>query len=623
MPRPREVPLIMSPSASSLRIAALVKQVPVVEELELDPTGRLRREGIATEMDAYGRRAVALGVVLARDTGGSCTVFTLGPPSAEDCLREALACGADRGVLVSDPAFAGSDTLATARALVAALAHEGPFDLVLCGRNSVDAETGQVGPQVAELADLPFVTGVRRVALAGARTLEVGCEHDDAWVEAEVDLPAVCSTAERLIDPCKIKDPTVWATIPADRITRLDADRLGPGPWGATASPTRVGATRELAVHRRREVLTGTVEAQVAEAVDHMVAAGALGGSPGPRPGGMPSVPAHREPPTDGRRVAVLVEPDRGRLTRELLGRGAVLAEVVGGGVVALVADPPDTPAETLVGWGADEVVHFVGPAAPDDLTVAVSAWALETEPWALLGPATSWGREVVARVAARTGSGLTGDAVDLSVVDGRLVAAKPAFGGRIVADITATGPIQAATVRPGVLPALVPRPERPPHHRAVRTVERRGRVRIGLSRREDDVERLAAAEVVLGVGRGVDPERYGELEGLRRRLGAELAATRKVTDQGWMARARQVGITGRTVSPRLFVAVGASGKAYHSIGFRTAGFVLGINPDPDAPLRDWADVVVTAPWEEAVPALEGALDQVLGDRGPGDRSES
>ena len=129
--------------------------------MTLGDDGRLVREGIELEMNAYCRRAVSKGVEWARESGGSCTVFTLGPPSAEDVLREAIAWGADRGVHLCDPAFGGSDTLATARALAAALRREGGFDLVLVGRNSLDGDTGQVGPEVAQLAGLPFAAGVR------------------------------------------------------------------------------------------------------------------------------------------------------------------------------------------------------------------------------------------------------------------------------------------------------------------------------------------------------------------------------------------------------------------------------------------------------------------------------
>src|SRR4051794_27840896 len=207
--------------------------------MELGPDGRLRRDGIDLEMNAYCRRAVAKAVELASERRGSdVTVITLGPPAAEDVLREAIAWGLDRdvdisGVLVTDPAFAGSDTLATARALAATLEREGPFDLVLVGRNSVDADTGQVGPELAELLDLPFATAVRHLALDG-RTLDLRCEHDDGWVQARLSLPAIVSTAERLIDPCKV-DPEGRAAVDAGRIRRLTAADLGSGPWGQAA----------------------------------------------------------------------------------------------------------------------------------------------------------------------------------------------------------------------------------------------------------------------------------------------------------------------------------------------------------------------------------------------------
>ncbi|HWE69927.1 MAG TPA: electron transfer flavoprotein subunit beta, partial [Acidimicrobiales bacterium] len=150
-----------------MNIAVLIKQVPKAETMTLSPDGRLQRQGVELEMNAYCRRAVSKGVELAAAHAGRCVVFTLGPSAAEDVLREAVAWGADEGVLVSDPAFAGSDTLATAKALAAALRHQGTWDLILVGRNSIDADTGQVGPQVAELLDLPFGGGVRQLKVAG------------------------------------------------------------------------------------------------------------------------------------------------------------------------------------------------------------------------------------------------------------------------------------------------------------------------------------------------------------------------------------------------------------------------------------------------------------------------
>ena len=587
-----------------LRIAVLVKQIPAFEAMALGPDGRLIREGLALEMNAYCRRAVALGCELAGSTGGSLTVLTLGPPAAEDVLREAIAWGAQSGlevdgVLISDPAFAGSDTLATAKALAAALAHEGSFDLILVGRNSVDADTGQVGPQLAQLLDLPFATGVRELTL-GAGEVQVRLEHDDEWVDAVVRLPAVLSCAERLIDPCK-QPPDARAAVSADRLRTLTAADLGGGPWGADASPTSVGDVRLLRVERVGEILDGPVWRQVERLVDVLEDRGVLVPpvvvdevNPVPPPSGV-----------DGPLVAVVVEPDRERLTRELLGAAARLADRLPGRVAAIGPDLPD--ASLLGSWGAEDVVAVDGALVEEDAAAGTARWATAARPWAILAPGTAWGREVASRVAATLGAGLTGDAVALTIENGRLEALKPAFGGRLAAVITADSPVQMATVRAGMLPLPVPRPEVEVREQRV-VVEPRNRVEVHERTRDDDTDLMANADAVVGIGQGVAPDRYGDLQPLLDLLGAELGATRKVTDEGWLPRARQIGITGHSISPRLYVGLGVGGKFNHTVGVRASGTIVAVNPDRDAPIFDWVDVGLVATWEDVVPELVARL---------------
>lgn len=596
-----------------MRIAALVKQIPAFEEMELGDDGRLRREGLELEMNPYCRRAVAQAVELAATQPGDheCVFVTLGPPAADDTLREAIAWATDRGVvatgiLVSDPAFAGSDTLATARALAATLVHEGPFDVVLAGRNSVDADTGQVGPQLAQMLGLPFLTGVRELEVDGDR-VHARCEHDDGFVVAEVRFPAILSAAERLIEPCKV-EPEGRAAVAAERIRTLTAADLGAGPWGQAASPTWVGDVRLVASHRAGTVLEGDLAEQVRRAIDLLDARGAF--TPAPD-GAVDPVPPARAVAGDA--VAVVVEPDRPHDTRELLGAAARLAERLGGHAVAVRAHADadahaDAEAVVRLGsWGADAVVTITGASVEEDVARGVGDWAATRLPWAILAPSTAWGREVAGRVAATLGAGLTGDAVDLEEADGRLVAWKPAFGGQLVAAIHATSPTQMATVRVGVLPSLVPRVA---GRGAWETwpVEPRSRVRVLERGRDDDLDVLAEASAVVGVGRGIEPADYPALGPLLEVLGAELGATRKVTDSGWLPRARQIGITGRSIAPRLFVSIGASGKFNHMVGVRAAGTVLAINPDRVAPVFEVADVGIVAPWQDAVPALVAGL---------------
>ena len=211
--------------------------------------------------------------------------------------------------------------------------------------------------------------------------------------------------------------------------------------------------------------------------------------------------------------------------------------------------------------------------------------------------------------MSAALDAGMTGDAVAVEVTDGRLVAWKPAFGGGLVAEIRCESPIQVASVRAGVLPLRQPRAPRPVPVTAA-AAEGASRVRVLERTREDDSDELATASVVIAVGTGVDPADYPLLRDYAHRIGAVLAATRKVTDRGWMPRARQVGITGHSIAPALLLSIGASGKFNHTVGFRAAGTVVAINPDAQAPVFDHADIGVVADWREVLEALVPELEQ-------------
>jgi electron transfer flavoprotein alpha subunit len=228
-----------------------------------------------------------------------------------------------------------------------------------------------------------------------------------------------------------------------------------------------------------------------------------------------------------------------------------------------------------------------------------------------VLAPSTAWGREVASRTAAAVGAGLTGDAVGFELEDGRLVAWKPAFGGQLVAAIHASSIVQMATVRAGMLAQLAPRA-------ATATVRRvavypRGRVRVVARTRDDDLDVLAEARTVVGIGTGgITPDDYPRIEPLREVLGAELGATRKVTDNGWLPRARQIGITGRTIAPHLYVALGMSGKFNHMVGVRAATTVLAVNDDRDALVFDSADIGIVGDAVQAAALLAGELERLL-----------
>src|SRR6266498_5926764 len=175
-----------------MKIVCLVKQVPAIGAIEFDEeTKTLKREGVPLGLNAFDRYAVAHGAALRNTAGGEVVAMTMGPPQAEEALRECLSLGADRAILLSDPVFAVADTLGTSRTLALAIRREGA-DVVLCGRKTTDSETWQVPPEVAVFLGWPHLTSV--VAIEPG--LRVTRETDEAEETYEVEPPVVLSVAE-------------------------------------------------------------------------------------------------------------------------------------------------------------------------------------------------------------------------------------------------------------------------------------------------------------------------------------------------------------------------------------------------------------------------------------------
>jgi len=291
----------------------------------------------------------------------------------------------------------------------------------------------------------------------------------------------------------------------------------------------------------------------------------------------------------------------------ELLGEAAQLATQVSASVTAVTPTPvPDG----LGALGADRVLAIPNAAEPSEWADALAQAAAVEQPWTLLVEGTRSGRVVASIVAARHGWGLTGDAIGLEVdTEGRLVAWKPAFGGRLEAPILSRSPVQLATVRPGVLSRRQPREQSDaPVHMLDAPLPAKLST-VSSTQSGEDAGELQRAEVIVAVGQGMEPDGYAAIDELRVALGgAALGSTRKVTDKGWLPRSTQIGVTGHSVAPQLLVAVASSGRFNHTVGIRNAQVILAINSDPDAEIFDQVDVGLVGGWEEMVPALTAEL---------------
>ena len=599
-----------------LKIAVCIKQIPLVEDANFDPVTRtLRRDGPAV-ISAFDLRAVSLAIELKNRIGAETVAITMGPPQAKAALTDALAMGLDRAVHLVDRAFAGSDTLATARALAMWLSRE-PFDLILLGKYSLDSETGQVGPEIAELLGLAQITGVRKLELeAGGRRIRAERESDEGFEEIECDLPALLTCAERVAQPIRIKpdDAERAKSRPIESVgaAELDADL---SKFGFAGSPTSVQDVRVL---ENPKVNCRLIDgADPDRAALELIAALDSIGALQPRAHSRRPIGSADRTPARGRDLWVACETNLAReVTRgslELLSLGDQLAQRLGGELCAIgAAVALRAHAAILAGYGADRIVMIEHPSleasAPEAAAEAIAQLVRERSPWGLLICASERGRDWGPRLAARLKIGLTGDAIGIELdAHDRMVALKPAFGGNIVAPILSKTFPQAATVRSGVLELAEPNPSRraeieivPPNLAPLKS-----RLIAAHSSLDPSIVPLEGAEVVVGIGIGVGgPEGVERVKEFARVMRAGLCATRRVTDAGWCPRQLQVGLTGKSIEPRLYFAVGVRGAPNHTCGIKRAQTVVAINNDPESPIFERANLGIVADWAALMPAL-------------------
>ena len=447
-----------------MKIAVCIKQVPTVSKIEFDYQSKtIIREGVPLEMNVFDLIALGRAVELKEELGAEVTVVTMGPPQAKDALAHALAVGADHAVLITDRLMAGSDTLATSRTLSLFLKDKG-YDLILCGRNSTDAETGQVGPEVAELLDIPHISRARKLDYRPATSsIVVERVTDDGYEVIECSLPALVTASEGLSEERWPRRQAIAEARerPMEEVTAalLSSETA---IFGADGSPTSVADIRLLEPQRLARVIEGSdpkeAAKQVAEGIKNRPTA--------------TSAPSNRRwsryPGQKGKALWVVAEKV-GRefrwATMENLGKARELAEELKSEVVAVLTEGASTQdIETLASYGADSILalegsdylHPISPLVAEALADAVR----EENPYAVLVPSTANGRDLASRVAARLSLGLTGDCIDLEIDDeGRLVQLKPALGGNVVAPILSKTRPYITTIRPGLLSPIEPQP--------------------------------------------------------------------------------------------------------------------------------------------------------------------
>jgi len=249
----------------SINVVVCLKQVPGTTVVKIDPdTGTLIRHGIESITNPFDTYALEEGVRIKERLGGQVVAVSMGPPQAEEMLHQAIAGGADKAVLLSDAAFAGSDTWATAYALVGAVKKLGNYQLIVCGRQTLDGDTGQVGPELAEMLGLPLIAYVSCIEYIDEKHLRVRRLTEEGYEVIEAPLPAVITVTKEINEP---RLPSLRGMMRAKTaaITIWTADELdiAKALIGLSGSATRVTKVFFPERTRQGEMLSGSVNEMV------------------------------------------------------------------------------------------------------------------------------------------------------------------------------------------------------------------------------------------------------------------------------------------------------------------------------------------------------------------------
>jgi electron transfer flavoprotein alpha subunit len=613
-----------------MRAVVLVKQVLDLRlgGVGVRADGTIDRSAAAPITNPADLHAVEAALQLADEVW----VLSMGPPQAETALREALALGAHRAVLLCDHLLAGSDTWATANALSAAIRWIGATDLVLCGISALDGETGQVGPSVAQRLGWPQATACESLSVEG-RSLIARRVVEGGYEQLRLPLPAVVTVGETGFAPryptLPNRRPAAAATI--DRVGAADVG-VGADSVGLAASPTKVARMVSSPWPDRGCKYVGrngfgyddlvaqligrgafTARAEVPETVS---AAGV--GDESPVYPCDPSVWV----------VGQMTDGALDRATLELLSKANELAPALGGGVAAvLLCAAAGAAVDTAGRHGADVVYLAESPAlAPyraEPHARVIADAIVDRKPDSVLFAATTTGRDLAPRVASMLGTGLAADCTDLYVDDWTrlgvtyqrlLHMVRPAMAGGVLATcLCPQARPQMATVRPGVF-ELRSLPRQPRVERltvSLTPADQRVEV-LGRHTSSADVD-LRDADVVIAGGAGCDQASWHLVEDLAAAIGGKVAASRGAVEARLAPRSLQVGQTGATVRPRLYVACGISGALQHAVGMQDSATIVAINRDPDAVVFRLAHFGIVADVREAIPRLAAALAAALG----------
>ncbi|WP_337860971.1 FAD-binding protein [Ferroplasma sp.] len=537
-----------------MKIMVLVKQIPDINAIKFDQKSkRIIRTGVKLLFNSYDKKAVEEAVRLSEKYGCETYAVSMGPSSAAEILNDSMKMGINHAILLNDKNFAGSDTYITSRILSSLIMHINP-DMVLSGRSSLDGDTSQVPPETAEMAGYNFVSNVSLIEING-ESATVSRDEDNGIRKIKVSLPAFFSVSEKInrarqIDnSAKVEEITVYNS----KFTT----------WKGSDSPTEVIGI--IAMESKRDNKFINFE----EFINILNEAG--------KPGQGEEYKILEASNSAENFLGLAV--DDPAISLEISSK---IAELGNFNITVIGNIAPSL----LKGLACHKYIYL-----ENSDNISFSEYAEEFirkyKVKHVLAPSNLNGRDIASHIAASLGLGLTADCVDIKLNNGKLIQYKPSFGGGIIAVISSKTEPDIATVRKGMFKIKFKSKEYEINN-----------IKLEKSKYFNDLENIPIGNklhpldtpVIFGIGTGVNKEDTQLIIEIASKINGSVGATRRVVDMGRMPRQFQIGLTGVSISPELYIAIGLSGSDNHIVGIRYAKNVMAVNSNPEAEIFKHSD---------------------------------
>lgn len=629
----------------ALTIISLIKQVPLPTEMRMGDDGLMDRTKAKSIINIDCQFGLEAGLQLKKQhPDAKLVVCSMGPPSFEVALKTAISMGYDEAYLLSDRQLGGSDTYATGLAIATMLKHLGfskdskePY-IILAGRQTSDGDTAHVPSQVAESIGIPQATFVESIKADESGKVIAKRIIEGGYQMMKLPMPCVISLTPTGIPPRK---PSLSGAIKArnSKITTFGIADIGLGTEkiGLTGSPTIVA--KVVNIVSERAPITMSEGSNETTLVDNLIANITKGGNVLEKTEAAAKKEIERPdfPGKDFRDgskgILTWAEITNGKIARpslELLTPARNLATQLGEGtkvMTLMIGKNVQHLAQTLIEHGTDEVIVVENDTLEEYLVLPFSSIFEQVikarKPEIALFAATTSGRELAPRIGMKTDSGVTADCTGLEIgeyidrknkviVSPILESRRPTYGESKLATILGFVCPQISTARAGTfeVPKRVEGREgivssfTPTLHDVDFVVEIMQTVRG-----EGGLQGLFEADIIVSGGRGTTVDNLGLVKSLAEALQAqgikaEWACSRPVVDEGVAEYARQVGQTGKTIRPKLYIAIGISGAIQHIAGMKESEKIIAINNNPKASIFNFADFGIVGEYQDILPEL-------------------